>query len=268
MIILRSWFLLWVGILCLGFVNLTEALGSVISIDDVLEISVYRHPELSATVRVDGKGMVPMPLIHEVKVQGLTVSEASTQIEKLLSAGYLLKPQVNVFIKNFRGQKASILGQVVKPGVYDINTKTTFLELISMAGGLTPEAGEIASLKHESSKDAKGETKETEIELTRLVNQGDTSLNVQIQDGDKIFIPKAGVFFVTGEVRKPDSYKFQEKLTVVKGLAMAGGLTGKASGGSIRIIRKANGKEKVLTVVTMDTLLLPDDVIVVPESFF
>lgn len=266
--ILRSWFLFWVVVFGLGLVDLSDAHGSEINIDDVLEISVYRHPELSATVRVDGKGMVPMPLINEVKVQGLTVSEASARIEKLLSDGYLLKPQVNIFIKNFRGQKASILGQVVKPGVYDINTKTTFLELISMAGGLTPEAGETASLKHEASKDAKGETTETEIELNSLINQGDTSLNVQIQDGDKIFIPKAGVFFVTGEVKKPDAYKFQEKLTVMKGLAMAGGLTGKAAVDSVRIIRKVNGEEKVISDVTMDSVLLPDDVIVVPESFF
>jgi polysaccharide biosynthesis/export protein len=268
MIRLRFWLLLCVGMICLGFAGLAAAGDSMISIDDVLDISVYNHPEMNTTVRVDGQGMVLLPLINEVKVQGLTVSEAAARIASLLADGYINRPQVNVFVKNFLEQKASILGQVVKPGVYDINRKTTLLELISMAGGLTPEAGDIATLKHEDAKGAKGKSQEIEIALNRLINQGDTSLNVSIIDGDKIFITKAGVFFVSGQVRKPDSYKYQEKLTVMKGITMAGGFTDTASKNSVKIVRKVNGKEKVFTGVDMDTLVLPDDMIVVPESFF
>lgn len=253
---------------CFGLNHPAGAADPVVNANDVLEVSVYDHPEMAATVRVDGQGMVTLPLINRVKVQGLTVSDASAQIARLLSEGYVVNPQVNVFVKNFREQKASILGQVTKPGVYDINSKTTLLELISMAGGLGPEAGDKASLKRDGAKDAAGKSQEMTIDLLRLVDQGDSSLNVQIMEGDKIFIAKAGLFYVTGEVHKPNSYKYQDKLTVMKAITMAGGFTDTASKGSVRIVRKVGGKEEVTSSVPMDTLVQPEDVVVVPESFF
>lgn len=261
-------FLFCLSVLCLGAGVPASAADPVVNTNDVLEVSVYDHPEMAATVRVDGQGMVALPLINRIKVQGLTVSEASAQIARLLADGYIVNPQVNVFVKNFREQKASILGQVVKPGVYDINTKTTLLELISMAGGLAPEAGDQATLKRDGTRDAAGKSQETTVDLRRLVDQGDSSLNVQIMEGDKVFIAKAGLFYVTGEVKKADSYKYQDKLTVIKAITMAGGFTDTASKGSVRIVRKVNGKEEVLSKVDMDTLVQPDDVVVVPESFF
>lgn len=264
----RYWLMLCVSLICLGFGSLAAAGESVVNNSDVLEISVYDHPEMATTVRVDGQGMVMLPLLNRVKVQGMTVSESSAHIAKLLADGYIVNPQVNVFVKNFREQKASILGQVIKPGVYDVNQKTTLLELISMAGGLSPEAGDRATLKREGSKDATGNSQETTIELNRLVDQGDSTLNLSIMDGDKIFIGKAGLFYVTGEVKKPNSYKYQEKLTIIKAIAMAGGFTDTASKSSVRIVRKVNGKEEVISKADMDALVQPEDVVVVPESFF
>lgn len=255
-------------LLCLGISAEVMAADPVININDILELSVFDHPEMAATVRVDGQGMVTLPLINRVKVQGLTVSEASSQIARMLADGYIVNPQVNIFVKNFRDQKASILGMVTKPGVYDISAKTTLLELISMAGGLSPEAGDTATIKREGTKDTSGNSQEMTIDLRRLVDKGDSALNIQIMEGDKIFVIKAGLFFVTGEVKKPDSYKYQDKLTVMKAIAMAGGFTDTASKGSVRIVRKVNGKEEVVSGVDMDALVRPDDVVVVPESFF
>ena len=71
-----------------------------------------------------------------------------------------------------------------------------------------------------------------------------------------------------GEIKKPDAYKYSEGTTVVKAITMAGGFTDKASKGKVKIIRKIGGKEEVLEKVKMDETVLPDDVIVVPESFF
>lgn len=256
---------LFAGLLVLGLARSGSARDYVVTYNDVLEISVYDHPEMTATVRVDGQGKVVLPLLNQVKVQGLTVSEASSHIAKLLADGFIVNPQVNVFVKNFKEQKASILGQVAKPGVYDLTSRTTLLELISQAGGLTPEAGDRATVKRDSDKEGGGEQV---VQLSRLIDQGDVSQNLQIMDGDKIFIDKAGQFYVTGEVKKPDAYKCQDKLTVIKAIAMAGGFTDTASKGSVRIVRKKDGKEEVLSRVGMDDLIQPDDVVVVPESFF
>ena len=264
----RLWLLGLLSVVCFGFDGSVSAADYVISNSDVLDVTVYDHPEMTATVRVDGQGMVVLPLLNQVKVQGLTISAASTHIAKLLAEGYIVNPQVNVFVKNFRDQKASILGQVVKPGVYDLTAKTTLLELISQAGGLTPEAGDRATIKREGGKDASGKSDETVVQLRQLVDQGDASQNLPILDGDKIFIDKAGLFYVTGQVKKPDSYKYQDKLTVMKAVAMAGGFTDIASKGSIDIVRKHSGKEKVISDVEMDFIVQPEDVVVVPESFF
>ncbi len=258
-------FIFTVGCIVLGLFATLHATDYIVSHEDVLDISVYDHPEMSTTVRVDGNGNIIVPLINEVAVEGLTVSEAAKKITGLLSGDYIINPQVNVFVKNFREQKASVLGKVVTPGLYELRPKTTLLELISQAGGLTPDAGDRAIIKRATSN---GTTEEVVIDLDKLVEQGDISLNAPIYDGDKIFIDKAGIFYVTGEVKKPNSYKYKDRLTVIKALAMAGGVSDTAASGSVNIVRKENGKDKILRSVDMDELVKPDDVIVVPESFF
>ena len=252
----------------LGLPESIQAADYRIASNDVLDISVYDHPEMTTTVRVDGQGNVVLPLLNQVQVQGKTISEASAHIGQLLADGYIVNPQVNIFVKNFRDQKASVLGQGVKPGVYDLTTKTTLLELISQAGGLTPEAGDRATVKREGSKDASGKSEEKEIQLRKLIDQGDAAQNLQIMDGDKVFIDKAGMFYVTGQVKKPDAYKYQDKLTIMKAVTMAGGFTDTASKGSIDVVRKINGKEEVIANVDLDYIIHPEDVVVVPESFF
>jgi polysaccharide biosynthesis/export protein len=234
---------------------------------DVLQITVYDHPDLTTTVRVSGDGTIIFPLIGHVKISGLTVSQVSRKIGDLLSNGYIVYPQVTVFIQEFRSQKVTIMGQVNKPGLYELKGYTTFLEVLSKAGDLTKDAGDKAIVKRKPVAHGRKEQVIT-IDLKRLIEMGDTSQDIPIVDGDSIYIPKAGVFYVTGEVKKPDAYKFEEGTTVLKAVTMAGGFTDKASTGRVKIIRREHGKDEVMEKVKMDQSVLPDDVIVVPESFF
>ncbi|MEE9523162.1 MAG: polysaccharide biosynthesis/export family protein [Thermodesulfovibrionales bacterium] len=233
---------------------------------DVLKITVYGHPDLTTIARVSGDGMIKFPLIGNIKVDGMSISEISKKITELLADGYIVDPHVAVFVEEFRSRKAVILGQVHKPGIYVLSGNTTFLELLSRAGGLTKEAGIKAIIKRNIG--ASGEKKVITIDLKRLIEEGDTTLDVSLMDSDNIFISKAGVYYITGEVDEPDAYKHEEGITVIKAVAIAGGFTDKAAPGSIKIIRKVNGKEKVVEKVKMDEPVMPDDVIVVPESFF
>jgi polysaccharide biosynthesis/export protein len=234
---------------------------------DVLKITVYDHDDLATTARVSGDGMIGFPLIGQVNVKGLTLSQITQDISALLSDGYIVNPQVNIFIQEFRSKKAFIMGEVNRPGLYVLPGQTTFLALLSQAGGLTKDAGEKAIIKRKANPSDKTEHVIT-LDLKRLVEKGDTSLDIPIMDSDSIYITKAGVFYVTGEVKKPDAYKYEEGTTVIKAITMSGGFTDKASKGRVRIIRKVNGKEEVLEKVKMDEAVLPDDVLVVPESFF
>jgi polysaccharide export outer membrane protein len=113
-----------------------------------------------------------------------------------------------------------------------------------------------------------GQTDRVVIDLDRLIKQGDTSLNIQIQDGDNIFISKTETFYITGEVSKPNAYQLESGMTVIKAIAMAEGFTNIANKKKVRIIRETDGEKTVLENVSMDERVLAGDVIVVPESFF
>jgi polysaccharide biosynthesis/export protein len=251
----------------LGIDYVSYAQDYIVGDGDVLKITVYDNPDLTTTARVSGEGIILFPLIGEVKVGGLTVAKIVEKISALLNEGYVVKPQVTVFVEEFRSKKAVLMGQVEKPGLYVLSGQTSFIELLSKAGGLTKDAGDKAIIKRKSDSPVKGDEKIV-IDLKKLIENGEMSLDIQILDGDSIFVIKAGVVYVTGEVQKPSAYKYEENLTVVKAVTMAGGFTEKASTGRIKIIRKIDGNEKVLRGVEMNDPVLPDDVIIVPESFF
>jgi polysaccharide export outer membrane protein len=235
---------------------------------DVVKITVYDHVDLETTVRINSNGTFLFPLIGEVDVDGKTVSQVSEKLAAMLADGYIINPQVTVFIEEFRSKKAIIMGQIEKPGLYELRGSTTLLELISKAGGLKKEAGTKVMIKRNiaGAKGAKGAV--VTVDLTKLIEEGDTSLDVPIWDKDNVFVSKSGTFFVTGEVEKPDVYNFEPGTTVIKAITLAGGFTPIASQGKVRLIRVIDGVESLLEKAPMHTLIMPDDVIVVPESFF
>ena len=234
---------------------------------DVLKITVFNHDDLTTVARVGGDGTIKFPLIGQIAVGGLTLSQISERISKLLSDGYAVDPQVSIFIQEFRSKKAFIMGEVYKPGFHVLSGNTTFLELLSVAGGVTKDAADKATIKRKSGNPGNEEIIIT-VDLKSLLEKGDTSRDVPIMDGDSIYIPKTGVFYATGEVVKPGEYKYMEGMTVIKAITVAGGFTGIASKGRVKIMRKVNGKEEIVEKVKMDDPVFPDDVIVVPESFF
>ena len=246
------------------FTEYSYADDYVIGGGDTLKITVYDHADLDAKVRVSAQGSIILPLIGNVKVGGLTIDKATQRIASMYSAGYIVNPQVSVFVEEYRSQRVTILGQVKRPGVYELREATTILELISKAEGLTPEAGETAILTRKKN----GHEENTKINLKELTESGDSKHNIIVQDTDTIFISKVELVYVTGEVGYPNAYSYEKDLTVLKAIAKAKGLSPKASTRSIKIIRKDGDKESKIEDVNLDDPVHPGDVIVVPESFF
>lgn len=236
--------------------------------NDVLKVTVYGHDDLTTTVRVSGDKTINLPLLDSIEVAGLTCNQISEKVAELLANNIIVNPQVNVFVQEFRSRKVVILGQVKKPGLYELQGKSTFLELLSEAGGLTEEAGEKTIIKRKNSSNGLEEQNFLTIDMIRLIETGDNSQNVEILDGDNIYIAKAGMFYVSGEVNKPDAYKLEEEMTLIKAITKAGGFSVNASKSSVRIIRKLNGSEQILEKTSMNERILPEDVILVPESIF
>ena len=230
----------------------------------VLKISVYNHEDLDSVVQVAEDGSIVLPLIGKVQVDKMTIPQVTEKVTKQFADGYLVNPQVNVFVENFKSKKVAVLGHVNRPGLIDLAGQATLLEIISSAGGLTAEAGDTVSIKRVTD----GQEKVIVVDLNSLVKGGDLSQNLQIQENDSIYVSKAGMCFITGQVKQPGTYMCGSSVTVLKLVALASGFTGKANKSGIKIVRIIDGKKETLSNVDLDTKLISDDVVVVPESFF
>ncbi|MGQ9570941.1 MAG: SLBB domain-containing protein [Thermodesulfovibrionales bacterium] len=235
---------------------------------DVLKISVYEHPDLTTTVRVSEDGKITFPLVGELEVKNLTVQQIEKKIAKRLSDGIIPNPQVTVFVEQFRGARVTVIGEVAKPGQYEITGPTSVIEAISMAFGMTENAGHTIMLfKRGSSKGNNPDYKKIAIDVDRLFKEGDLSLNFQLQNGDIIYVPKIDFFYIYGEVNRPGIYRIEKGLTVKRAISMAGGFTPKASKGRIEITRRQGGKD-IVKKADINELVRPDDTIMVKESIF
>lgn len=251
-------------LLLLSIAGFSHSAVYIVGPGDVVDISVYDNNDLATTVRVDASGNIIMPLLGQVKVSELTTSQVGEKITQLLADGYLVNPQVNVFVKEFRSKKVVVLGRVRSPGLIELSGPISFLELVSRAGGLQPDAGDTATVKRKEG----GSDKIIVIDLKSLIEGGDLAHNIPILDGDTVVVAKSGMCYVTGEVKEPGSYPCGEGSTVLKLIALANGFTGKASKSSVRVVRIINDEKNILKDVDLHSKVYDNDVIVVPESFF
>jgi len=237
---------------------------------DLLRITVYENDDLTTMARVSGDGKISFPLVGELELGGQTVREAQFKLTKALADGYIKDPHVTIFVAEYRSKKVTILGEVSKPGLYELSGNITLLELISKAGGLTAGAGETAIIQRKKQPGVKqaDDGQFINVNLKNLMEKGDLADNKAVQDGDSIFVTKSGFVYVTGEVSKPGAYKVEDGTTVMKAIALAGGFTEKAAKGRTNLIRKVEGKDEEIDHVDMNFIVKPDDLITVPESYF
>jgi len=234
---------------------------------DVLKITVYEHPDLTTETRVGENGRITFPLIGELDAKGLNTRELEKNIaEKLSNMRYIKEPNVSVFISQY-GKRVTIIGEVMKPGQYEIPGTPTVLDMISTAAGLGPNAGYTTTVfRKEAGPEGKIKTINIIIDLDKLLNGGDLSQNIELQSGDVVYVPKA-VFYVYGEVNKPGAYRLEKGITVKRAIAIAGGLTPKGSQSRIAITRKNHDREETHGAEIDDAVEI-DDVIRIKESIF
>lgn len=251
---------------------------------DILDITVYREPDLSKRFRVTGDGMISFPLIGKVKVAGFTMAEVERTLEQRLAQGYLVKPQASVMVAEYQSQQVLVLGAVSRPGYYPLRGSTTLLDILSRAGGLkqaTRQNKYLVLMRQRESRQIHGHDaaiRATRVDLDRLLDQGDTTLNAPLQSEDVIFVPQPASIVVFGEVKNPGAISLSERMTLVEAISKAGGFTTAAAAGRVRVIRTANGGESTMRVNVADIIkrgshseniaLEPDDIVVVPTSLF
>jgi polysaccharide export outer membrane protein len=256
---------------------------------DLLQVTVYEEPDLTKTIRVTNEGSINFPLLGEVKVVSLTVSQIERRLEELLRDGYLKNPQVLVLVKEYRSQEVYVLGAVNKPGAYPLTGRATLLEMVSRAKGVIlrkdfGRAGRTLILLRPTERKTNNSQNHREVEtktidLHRLLVKGDLSLNLDVEDKDTIYIPKTDSVYVFGEVKRPGEIQMLGKdITAAEAIGMAGGLTRIASPRGVKIVRVIKGEEQTFKLNLNDIIKRGDkskdlplqagDIIVVPESFF
>ncbi|MGH9502212.1 MAG: polysaccharide biosynthesis/export family protein [Terriglobales bacterium] len=238
---------------------------------DLLKIGVFGAPESDQEVRVDPDGNVSLNFIGAVHVAGLSNTEAQKLIaKKLQDGGFFTHPQVAVFTKEYATQGVSVLGEVLKPGVYPLLGSRRLFDVLSMAGGTSPKAGRVISISHRDHP-------QTPLSVT-LSNDANESAksNIQVFPGDTVVVSRAGVVYVVGDVHKPSGVIMDNgsEMTVLQAIAMAEGTNPTAKLNNAKLIRRTpNGpKEYPLALQDMlsskapDMRLQAEDIIFVPNS--
>ena len=234
---------------------------------DSVAVQVYGQPDMTATLNVSDDGTIPVALVGPVKVAGLSPSQAATKVENALREGkFLLDPHVSITVTLSRSQRISVLGEVTNPGRYAVESKTSILDLLAQAGGLTPNGADVIYILR---TDESGSVARLPIDLRALTNSKTGSLPTQeVRGGDSIYVPKAEQFSIIGEVATPSRYRIEPGMTVLQGIAKAGGVTPRGSERRVEIRRKSpDGSYKSFRAKLNDTIA-PDDIIRVKESIF
>ena len=211
---------------------------------DILQITVFGHADLTTTVRVPPEGSVRFPLIGSIGAAGLTAGQLAAAITAGLADGFIVDPQVTVAVQEYRMKQAGIVGRVNRPGQYDFRGRLTFLELLSRAGGLAADAGAQAFVRRQAAPGAPAT--ELTVDLKALVRRGDLSGDIEIRDGDIATVPEAGSFFLTGEVRRPGELRFEEGMSVMRAITLAGGFSERAVTDRVTVLRAEGERERML----------------------
>ncbi|MBC7962429.1 MAG: SLBB domain-containing protein [Steroidobacteraceae bacterium] len=235
---------------------------------DVLKIAVFENPDLTTEARVSEDGKITFPLLGEIDAKNLTTRQVEKSIaDKLISGNIVKDPQVNVFVLNYRGRKVTIIGEVIKPGQYDISVSTTILDVISLALGMNQNAGyQLTVFRKDPAGVDKESTTKISVDVDRLLNGGDLTQDIELQNADVIYVPKT-IFYIYGEVNRPGAYRLEKGTTVKKAIALASGLTPKGSQRRIVITRK-QGETEATQSADINSQVQIDDVVMIKESIF
>lgn len=246
----------------------TNTQGSyTIGAGDEVRISVYGQPELTADSQVSASGMVMVPLIGNLAIAGKTSADAAALIAERYQQGNFLKnAQVNLLITKYRSQVVAILGKVNSPGKLVLEGPTSLTQALAWAGGIAPTGSERLILTRTANN---GRLERTEYDLQKLLNyDADEMPPVWLQDGDTLYVPNAGRFYLNGEVHTPGMYPLDRPLTVMQALSAGGGPTARANAGDIKLFRQQAGGGAKEIRVKPDDLVMDGDVLVVKESLF
>ncbi len=153
---------------------------------DLLDISVMGEPDLSQVSRVSESGFISFPLLGEIRAAGQTAFELQKEMQELLGRDFLVSPTVSVFIREY--STISVLGQVRRPGAYQLRGRMTVTEAIAQAGGLaeTANANRTRVIRRLNDQE-----EVITVRVKRILDRGDLSRDIILQPGDIVMVPES-----------------------------------------------------------------------------
>jgi polysaccharide export outer membrane protein len=221
---------------------------------DTVHVTVFQQPEMTTDARVTEGGTIAVPLVGTVKVGGMTASEAADAVADALKKGEFLKnPKVSVALTTVRSRQVSVLGLVVRPGLYPLETPGMKVsQIIAAAGGIAPGGNETVTV----------------IRSGKPIPVNSISKDFEMQGGDTVYVDRAPQFYIYGEVVRAGSYAVTDGMNVMQAIALGGGITPRGSERRIKL-RRADAEGKVLEYDVKPTeRVQANDVIFVRESIF
>ena len=269
--------------------NVDAAIRStyVLGTDDQLVIQVVDVPDINGkTQRIDPAGDLRLPMVGRVHAAGMTVEQLEAELTRRLKV-YLHEPDVSVSVAEFHSQPVSVIGAVNTAGVHQLSGHKTLVEILSMAGGASADAGPNVRVTRraewgriplpEAMPDATGAYSTVDIDLKSLLNAVAPEKNIVIRPNDVISVPRAELVYVVGEVGKagPVPISGGQSVSVLEAVSSSGGVLRSASPKHARILRKETrgdtrteiavdlskimqGKDKDIALVSGDILIVPD----------
>lgn len=233
---------------------------------DGIGVQVFQNPDLTVEARVSESGVISYPLVGSVQLGGLSISEAEKRIsDALRNGGFVRSPQVNITLRQVRGNQVAVLGQVNRPGRFPLETfNTRVSDMLAAAGGVTPTGDDVLIL----TGTRQGKPFRRVIDIPGLFLNQMPEADVVVVGGDTLYVNKAPQFYIYGEAQRPGPYRIERGMTVMQALAQGGGPTARGSQNRLKLHRRSAEGAVVETVPQLSDLVRPEDVIYVRESIF
>jgi polysaccharide export outer membrane protein len=245
----------------------------IVGSQDVLQVQLFDQPDLGGKYTVEADGTFSFPLIGRVAAGGLTLRKVESELRTRLADGYFINPQIIVSVEQYRSRRVFVMGEVRTPGPVSLTGEMTLIEALARAGSTLPSAsGEIGIVRAAQGREEPvlpGAAAELEILHARIrdLESGRRNQNIDLQDGDTIFVPRAESVYVFGEVRTPGAYVLQNDTTVLQALSLAGGVSEDGAMNRIKIVRLVNGLKSELKANLGDRVQ-PGDTVIIPRKYF
>lgn len=256
--------------------------------DDSIVVQVPEAEEITNDpLRIGADGYLRLPLVGRLRAEGLTPAQLEREITARLGA-YLKRPEAIVTVQEFRSQPVSVIGAVNDPGVHQLEGSKSLVEMLSLAGGLSEEAGAKVKITRRrewgaiplagATVDETGRFSIAEVDLDDVMEARRPELNVLIKPEDVISVPRAEMVYVIGAVERAGGFVLndRESVSILQALALAGGLDSKAKKKKAKILRTIGESEdreeitvnlkRVMAGEADDVGLRREDILFIPTS--